>query len=270
MQGKRALVTGSGTGIGRGIALEFAKEGAAVALHYCHSGGGAWAAVEQIQAAGGRAEAFQADFDNLDEIRGLGAQAIEFLDGIDVLVNNAGITMNLPFEQVQPEQFDRLYHVNIRAMFFLTQAVVPNIAERGGGVIINISSVHAFSGMTEHSVYAGTKGAIVAFTRELALELAPKGIRVNCIAPGGVLVENHLKAIPDLDPEAIGRELPAGFIAEPRDIGRVAVFLASDDARYFIGQTLVVDGGQTAIMPLTGDFREPREWHFGAGYVPGL
>lgn len=270
MQGRRVLVTGAGTGIGRGVALEFAGEGAAVALHYAHSETGARGAVDEIRAAGGEAEAFQADLQEIDQVRHLGEQALGFLGGIDVLVNNAGITMNKPFLEVTPEQFDVLYNVNIRAMYFLTQAVVPGMIEQGQGAVINLSSVHAYAGMTEHTVYAGTKAAIVAFTRVLALELAQKGVRVNAIAPGWILVENHLEAMGDIDQEEAGAGIPAGVIGAPGDIGPLAVFLASDKARYIIGQTFIVDGGQTAILPLTGDFRERRKEQWGKGYVPGL
>ncbi|MBI4550896.1 MAG: 3-oxoacyl-ACP reductase FabG [Candidatus Latescibacteria bacterium] len=270
MEGKRVLVTGSGTGIGRGVGLEFAKEGASVVFHYAHSEGGARTAVDEIRQAGGKAEAFKADLRDLDQVRDLADRTIQFLGGLDVLVNNAGITMNKPFERVTPEQFDTLYGVNIRGMFFLTQSVVPTMIAQRHGAVINLTSVHAYAGMTEHTVYAGTKGAIVAFTRVLALEMAPKGIRVNAIAPGWILVENHLKVLGDFDQEAAGRAIPAGVIGTPVDIGRLAVFLASDEARYIIGQTFVIDGGMLAIMPLTGDFREPRKEQWGQGYVEGL
>ena len=198
---KRVLVTGSGTGIGKGIALEFAKKGAMLALHYSHSADGVQDALEQIKTkASGKAKAFKADFNNVKEIQSLAKQVIEYLGGIDVLINNSGITMNMPLEQTTPEQFDTLFNVNIRAMFFLTQAVVPTMEKQGKGVIINLASNHAFTGLSEHSVYAATKGAIVSFTRTVSLELAPKGIRVNAIAPGGVLVENWHKAMPEFDP----------------------------------------------------------------------
>ena len=131
MEGKRVLVTGSGTGIGRGVALEFAREGAAVVLHYAHSEAGAASAVDEIRSAGGTAEAFQADLADIEQVRALASQAIDFLGGLDVLVNNAGITMNKPFLQVTPEQFDTLYDVNIRGMYFLTQAAVPTMIEQG-------------------------------------------------------------------------------------------------------------------------------------------
>ena len=271
MQDKRVLVTGAGTGIGTGIALEFTRQGAAVALHYGHSAAGAHAAVAQIRADGGKAEAFQADFNDIHAIRALALEAIEFLGGIDVLVNNSGITMNMPLEHTTPEQFDTLFNVNIRAMLFLTQAVTPTMAAQGKGVVINIASNHAFAGIREHAVYAATKGAIVAFTRTVSVELAAKGIRVCCIAPGGVLVENWYKAMPDFDPSDLAGKLPCGFIAEPADMGRIAVFLASDDARYFVGQTFLADGGQTALMPLCEDESDAEApAQFGKGYVPGL
>jgi len=146
-------------------------------------------------------------------------------------VNNAGITLNAPFGEVTLEQFDTLYQVNIRAQFFLTQAALPALAEHGKGIVINLTSVHAFLGMTEHSVYAGTKGAIVAYTRELALELIQRGVRVNGIAPGWVFVENHRKVLGgSFDDIAAGKSLPAGFIGRANDIGHLAVFLASDES----------------------------------------
>ena len=270
MDGKGVLVTGAGTGIGRGVALEFAKEGGDVVLHYAHSSDGAVSAVDEITHSGGKAAAFQADLSDIGQCQDLVAQAREFLGGIDVLINNAGITMNKPFMDVTPEHYNKLYDVNIRGMFFVTQAGVRDMIEQGQGAVINLTSVHAFSGMTEHTIYAGTKGAIVAFTRVLALELSQKGIQVNAIAPGWILVENHLKVLGDFDQDAASASIPAGVIGAPEDIGRLAIFLASPEGSYIRGQTLVIDGVQSAIMPLTGDFREPRQEQWGQGYVPGL
>ena len=178
--------------------------------------------------------------------------------------------MNLPFEKVTPEQFDTLYGVNVRSPFFLIQSLLPEMIRQNHGVIINLTSIHAYQGFTEHSVYSGTKGAIVAYTRELAIELAPKGIRVNAIAPGAVLVPNHYKVIPGLKPESMGNSIPAGFVGMPLDIARVAVFLASEGGRYIVGQTLIVDGGTTSCMQFTDSFRQPVNMSFGKGYVPGI
>jgi glucose 1-dehydrogenase/3-oxoacyl-[acyl-carrier protein] reductase len=268
MEGKRVLVTGSGTGIGRGVAIELAKNGAAVVLHYSSSSDGAESAVEQIRAAGGKAIAFQADFRELEPLQTLADKAIEFLGGIDLLVNNAGITNNVPFEEVTPDRWHTLFNVNVRAQFFLTQAVLPTMVKQGKGYVVNLTSVHAFAGMTEHSIYAATKGAIVAFTREVALELIQKGVRVNAIAPGWVRVENQERILgDDFDWEEEGKAVPVGFAGDPADIAELVMFLACEDSRYILGQTIIADGGQLSIMPNTGDFREPRDLTFGAWYV---
>jgi NAD(P)-dependent dehydrogenase (short-subunit alcohol dehydrogenase family) len=270
MVGKRVLVTGSGTGLGREIALEFARQGADVVLHYVHSVGGAESAVEEIRSAGGKATAIKADLSDVTQAKRLALEAIEFLGGLDVLINNAGITMTLEFEKVTPEQFDMVYNVNVRGQFFVLQSILPAMIKQGGGAIINLSSVHGISANKGHSVYAGTKGAIIAYSRELAVELAPKGIRINVIAPGAVPVENHFKAAGDeIDLSGLGDLIPCGFAGTPLDIAKVAIFLASDDARYIVGQTIVVDGGTTSWMSFSEGFREIG-LRLGKGYVPGL
>ena len=268
MKGKRVLVTGSGTGIGREVAMEFVRRGARAALHYSHSRDGAASALEEIRKRGGVAEAFAADFNRVEEVRKLGHDALAFLGGLDVLVNNAGITFNMPFEKVTAEQFDTLYHVNVRAQFFLTQTVLPALIEQRG-VILNLSSIHGMLGCPGHSVYAGTKGAIIAYTRELAIELAPRGVRVNAIVPGAVPVESHKKVGP-VDPKATGEGIPVGFAGEPIDVAKLAVFLASDDARYIVGQAIVMDGGTTAWMSFGDGFKHISAAPFGRGYVPGV
>jgi 3-oxoacyl-[acyl-carrier protein] reductase len=273
MTGKRVLVTGAGTGIGRGIALAFAREGAAVAVHYSSSPAGAGAVVREIVEGGGKAAAFQADFGRTEPLQSMAGAAVGFLGGLDVVVNNAGITMNRPFAQTTVEQFDLLYAVNVRAPYFLTQTLLPEL-EKSGGVVINISSIHAYEGYTEHSVYAGTRGATVSFTRQLAIELGPRGVRVAGIAPGAVPVENHFKSTPEVDLEQairdVGNTIPCGFAGTPADIAGVALFLASDAGRYIVGQTLIVDGGTTSWMPFGEQFKQPMTAQFGKGYVPGL
>ena len=271
---RRVLVTGSGTGIGREIALEFAREGADVALHYSHNNAGARSAVEEICALGRRAEAFQADFQDVTQVQSLGRQAVNFLGGVDCLVNNAGITFNRPFLAVTPEQFDAVYHVNIRAQFFLTQIVAEDMLKQGGGAICNITSIHGVSGAPEHSVYAGTKGAIIAYTRSLAVELAHKGIRLNAIAPGWVTVENYSKAIHGFNEEDARKvayeKVPVARSGEKVEIAKLAVFLCSEAAGFIIGQTIIADGGTTALMSLISDFRNASAARFGTGYVPGV
>src|SRR5580698_10724342 len=196
LQGRRALITGSDTGIGREVALEFARQGADVVFHYVQNDGFPEMAVEEARSLGRRATAFQADFDDLEQVTALADQAVEFLGSINCLVNNAGVTMNRPFLKVTPEQFDKMFNINFRGQYFLTQKIVEDMERREGGVICNMSSVHGLQGVPEHSVYAATKGAIIAYTRSLAVELAYKGIRVNAIAPGWVTTPNYFKCIP--------------------------------------------------------------------------
>jgi NAD(P)-dependent dehydrogenase (short-subunit alcohol dehydrogenase family) len=272
--GKRALVTGSGTGIGREVALEFARQGADVVLHYAHAVAGAESAVAEIQAMGRKAAVFKADFDRVDEVLQLAEKALAFLGGIDCLINNAGITFNRPFGRVTLEQFDRLYHVNVRAQFFLTQRIAEDMLKHGGGAVVNVTSIHGVSGAPEHSVYAGSKGAIIAYTRTLAVELAHKGIRVNAIAPGCIPVENYKKVLAGYDPAATAEwasnAIPVGHPGTPLDIGKIAVFLCSEDAEFIVGQTIVADGGTTSLMSLISDFRNESSARFGIGYLPGI
>jgi NAD(P)-dependent dehydrogenase (short-subunit alcohol dehydrogenase family) len=274
MSKKRVLVTGSGTGIGREIAMEFGRAGADVALHFSQHGAGVQSAAQEIRAMGRRAEAFKADFNDLTQVQSLGQQAIAFLGGLDCLVNNSGITLNRPFLKVTPEQFDSVYNVNIRAQFFLTQIVAGDMLKHGGGAVCNITSIHGISGAPEHSVYAGTKGAIIAYTRSLAVELAHKGIRINAIAPGWVTVANYYKTIPNFNEEDARKvafeKVPLGRSGETSEIAKLAVFLCSEDAGYIIGQTIVADGGTSSLMSLISDFRNESTARFGTGYVPSL
>jgi glucose 1-dehydrogenase len=274
LAGKKALVTGSGTGIGREIALEFAREGADVVLHYAHSDAGAKSAVDQIRGLGRKAEAFRADFGRLDEVLALAGRAIDFLGGLHCLVNNAGITFNKSFFKVTPEQFDTVFNVNIRAQYFLTQQAARHLVGHGGGTVCNLTSIHGLSGARDHSVYAATKGAIIAYTRTLAMELAHQGVRVNAIAPGWVNVENYFKAIPGFNLEdaaqAARNAVPAARAGAPLDIAKLAVFLCSEDSGYIVGQTIVADGGTTSLMSLMTDFRTESTASFGKGYVPGI
>ena len=271
MNRPRVLVTGAGTGIGREIALEFGRRGYDVALHYSQSSVGADSAVRQLETLGARARAFQADLSDLGQLNKLATDAGTFLGGIDSLINNAGITFNRPFGEVTPEQFDRLYQVNVRAGFFLTQRVAEDMLRRGGGTVCNITSIHGLAGAPEHALYAGTKGAIIAQTRALAVELAHRGVRVNAIAPGWVTVENYAQAIPGFDPVQAEREaqrtLPLGRSGTPLDIARLAVFLCSKESEFVVGQTLVADGGTTALMSLFPDFRSPGSARFGTQYL---
>lgn len=263
LEDKLVLVTGSGTGIGQGVALELARQGADVVLHYNNSAQGAREAVEQITALGRRATAIQADLNQVAECRRLVDEAVAFLGGLDGLLCNAGVTLTENFLDVSEELFNRIYFINIRAQFFCAQQAVPHMIERGrelqrrspglpwaGGSIVNISSVHARAGVPGHSVYAGTKGAINAFTRELAVELCPVHIRANVIAPGSIEVASYWKVDPDYSREKGNTFVPWGRIGLPEDVAYAAAYLLSDAAEFLTGQVIYLDGGLTAKMAL--------------------
>jgi NAD(P)-dependent dehydrogenase (short-subunit alcohol dehydrogenase family) len=245
-----------------------------VVLHYGHSAAGAQSAVEEIQAMGRRATALQANFESADEAVELADKAIQFLGGIDCLVNNSGITMNKPFLKVTRAQYDVLMNVNFRSPYFLAQRVIEEMLGHGGGAIVNVTSIHGVAGAPEHSVYAATKGAIIAYTRTLGVELAHKGVRVNAIAPGWINVENHAKAISGFNErdaaESAKNAVPVGRFGLPIDIAKLAVFLCTEDSGFIVGQTIIVDGGTTSLMSLISDFRNESPARFGVGYVPGV
>ncbi|HVZ49864.1 MAG TPA: glucose 1-dehydrogenase [Gemmatimonadaceae bacterium] len=271
LQGKNVLVTGAGTGIGREIALEFARHGANIVLHHFREEAGAVSAADAARRLGVRAEVVPADFSDLAGVQRLASAARTALGRVDVLVNNAGITFNKPFLQVTPEQYEKLYAVNVRAGFFLAQQVVPDMIAGGGGAICNLSSIHGLQGVPEHAVYAGTKGAIIAATRALAVELGHRGIRVNAIAPGCIPVENYAVAAKGYSLSAAAawakNAIPAARYGTPLEVARLAVFLCSDAAAFILGQTIVIDGGTAAMMSLVSDFRTESTARFGENYL---
>jgi len=249
-----ALVTGAGVGIGRETALEFARRGADVVLSYHSSADGAQSAVDEIRAMGRRATALRADVSQVAECRALLDGAVSFLGRLDVLVNNAGLSAGGAFLTTTEEAFDRLYHINIRGQFFCAQEAARHMREAGGGVIINMLSIHGLQSQAGWSVYDGTKGAIAAWTRTIALELAPYHIRVVGVAPGAIEVPRYYD-MPGYTPEEAGRRIPWGRVGQPADIAKTCAFLASDDAEFIVGQIVVVDGGTLAgfALNLTDD-----------------
>lgn len=249
LTGKRALVTGVDAGtIGQGIALELARQGAAVVCHYPYADAGAAEAVRRIEAAGGRAGMVQGDFTGGVEVyRRVVDEAAAILGGLNVLVNNAGLTIGRPFSEITPDDFETSFAINTASHFFCSQQAVAWMEQAGGGSIVNITSVHAMSGMANFSAYAATKGAVTALTRQLAVELGPKGIRVNAIGPGAIVVPRY-NDIPNYAPESYAAAIPAGRLGEPADIAHAVAFLASDAAGFVTGQAIYVDGGTSAYM----------------------
>jgi NAD(P)-dependent dehydrogenase (short-subunit alcohol dehydrogenase family) len=263
LEGKLILVTGAGTGIGRGVALELARQGADVAISYHSSAKGAAEVVAEIEAMGRRSIALQADLGEVSECFRVVDQAVEFLGGLDGLFNNAGITLTLDFQEVTKESFDQLYAVNVRGQFFTCQRAVPHMIARGkelrlrfpgrpcaGGSIVNMSSAHGSVGFVGHSVYAGAKGAINAFSRELAVELCPAHIRVNVVAPGSIEVPSYFRADPSYSRQVGDSMVPWGRVGLPEDVGYLAVYLMSDASEFMTGHVLHLDGGLTAKMAI--------------------
>jgi NAD(P)-dependent dehydrogenase (short-subunit alcohol dehydrogenase family) len=263
LEGKLALVTGAGTGIGKGVALELARQGADVVLHYAHNSQGALDAVEQIKTMGHRAHAVQADLRQVNECLRLVDEASEFLGGLDGLVSNAGLTATIKFLDMTEERFDRIFNLNIRGEYFCAQQAVRHMLKRGeelrtrfpdrtwpGASIVNISSVHGAVGCAAHTAYAGTKGAINAFSRALAVELCPQHIRVNVIAPGTIEVPSYYTLDPGYTTEIGGKIVPWGRVGFPADVGYLAAYLLSDASEFMTGHVLYFDGGLTAKMAL--------------------
>lgn len=262
------LVVGGGTGIGQGVALELARQGADVAISYRSSSQGALEGVEQIRRMGRRATALKADLRLVADCRQLVDEAVQFLGGLDGLFNNAGLTLTKRFTQVTEQDFDDIYHLNIRGQFFTCQQAVPYMIARGeslqqmypdrpwaGGSIVNVSSVHGIAGLTGHSVYAGTKGAINAFSRELAVELLSSHIRVNVLAPGTIEVQSYYSD-PNYSRASGNRFVPWGRVGLPEDVGYLAAYLMSDASEFMTGHVLTLDGGLTAKMAIEVEIPE--------------
>ena len=263
LEDKLILVTGAGTGIGKGVALELARQGADVAVSYNGSAEGARDAVEQIKGMGRRAIALQGNLGVVADCRRIVDEAAAFLGGLDGLFNNVGITFTLEIQDVSEEQFDKIYKVNVRGQYFCCQQAVGHMLARGkelksrfpdanwaGGSIVNMSSVHGTAGFPGHSVYAGTKGAINAFSRELAVELCPKHIRVNVMAPGSIEVPSYFKTDPNYTRDVGNNMVPWGRVGLPEDVAYLAAYLMSDASEFMTGHTLAIDGGLTAKMAI--------------------
>ena len=241
LDGKVAVVTGASKGIGASIAEELALEGASVVVNYATSKQGADVVVDKITKAGGKAVAVGADVSKPDEIKKLIDETVKAFGGkIDVLVNNAGVYGMTPLGEITPEEFHREFNINVLGLLLTTQAALPHFPETGGSVI-NVGSAVGRNPSAGMTVYSATKGAVDALSIGLGKELGPKGIRVNSLNPGPVFTEGSADFAPFF--EQMKSQIPLGRIGVPKDIGKVAVFLASDDASLVTAETLVVAGG---------------------------
>jgi NAD(P)-dependent dehydrogenase (short-subunit alcohol dehydrogenase family) len=247
LRGMVALVTGAQQGIGRGVALAFAREGADVALNYLDDRAAAETVMREVRAAGRRAALVQADVARPAEVRTMVGRVLGELGGIDVLVNNAGVYPRVPFLEMREADWDLVLDVNLKGGFFCAQAAAQAMIDGGRrGSIINLAS-QAIRGAVRGVHYSASKGGVVAMTRAMALELAPYGIRVNAIAPGLTDTAQPRYGNSEEELAAMASAVPLGRMAQPDDIAVVAVFLASGDARHVTGQTVHVNGG--SYMP---------------------
>jgi 3-oxoacyl-[acyl-carrier protein] reductase len=239
---RTCVVTGSSRGIGRSIAFELARCGADVAVNYRSSEEAAERVKETIEESGETAICTQADVSDPADVERMAAEVREELGPVDVLVNNAGITVDRKFENMSHEDWEQVIDVNLGGTFNCTKAFFDDIRAADHGRLINISSVVGQQGNYGQANYAASKGGLFAFTRTLALELAAEGATANCVAPGFVKTD-MLEKVPERVQDNIRKKIPLDRFADPEDIVGIVRFLASDHANYMTGQVLGVNGG---------------------------
>lgn len=239
---KTVLITGAGGGIGEGLAVAFSEAGYRVCLHYNKSEDSARSLKERLIAKGTDCEIFRADLTKTDEIEAMFARVKAFCGGVDVLVNNAGVSYIGLLTDTSAERIDEILSVNTRAPILCCKYGTEKMIHNKWGRIINISSMWGISGASCETVYSASKAAVVGFTKALAKELAPSGITVNCVAPG--LIDTKMnKTLSNEERQALIDETPVGRIGTPDDVANAVLFFASDKSGFITGQTLVTDGG---------------------------
>ena len=248
LAGKVAIVTGASKGIGAGIARSFGEAGASVVVNYASSRDGADRVVSQIKAAGGKAVAVQGDVSKSADVKKLFAEAKRAFGSLDILVNNAGVFEFGPLESVTEQEFHREFDINVLGTLLATQEALNHFGPDGGSVI-NISSVTSANPVPNSVVYSATKSAVDSITKSLAKELAPRKIRVNAIAPGGVETEGtHRIGMVGSDFEKqIVAATPLGRLGQPEDIAKLALHLASDEAAWLTGERITASGGLSGL-----------------------
>jgi NAD(P)-dependent dehydrogenase (short-subunit alcohol dehydrogenase family) len=245
LQDKVAIITGGGTGIGRGIALLFAKEGARVVLAGRRIEP-LQKTVEEIQKLGGQALAVSADVAIMQEVATLMDKAVSEYGSIDILVNNAGVYVPHDALSLTDEEWDSVMSVDLKGVWHCSKAALPHMLKKGRGKIINVSSIAGLIGFEQSAAYCAAKGAVINLTREMALDYAPKHIYVNGIAPGVIESDMTKPMLTDeKSRQSFIEKTPVGRVGSPADIGHCAVYLASEESDFVVGQTIVVDGGWT-------------------------
>jgi len=242
LEGKTALITGATRGIGRGIAIEFANQGANVAFTYNSSVEAAQELENELELAGVKAKGYQSNAAKFDAAQELAANVIKEFGAIDVLINNAGITKDNLLMRISEADFDDVIEVNLKSVFNLTKAVIRPMMKQRAGSIINMSSVVGLKGNAGQANYAASKSGILGFSKSVALELGSRNIRCNTVAPGFIETEMTAKLNEDVV-QGWRDSIPLKRGGSPKDIANACVFLASDMSSYITGQTLSVDGG---------------------------
>ena len=248
LEGKTAVITGSGRGIGRGIALALAAQGCNIAVNYVRKREEAEQTAGEIRALGVRAAVIKANVGKEEEVRQLVDEAAAELGGVDIFVGNAASGVLKPLSEIDAKAWDWTLNINARSILFGAQAAVPYMRQRGWGRILTVTSIGSRRVFPEYGVVGVSKAAIETVTRYLAVELAPANIICNCISPG-VVVTGALDFFPRRDAmiaHAV-KHTPAGRIATPEDVGAVAAWLCSDAAAMIVGQTIEIDGGYTLL-----------------------
>lgn len=241
LDGKKALVTGASRGIGRAIAVELAKEGAAVAINYQSSDAKAQEVVDEITKGGGKAILAKANLSDPASAREMVATVAQELGGLDILVNNAGITRDRSIKKLTDEQWQEVINTNLNGYFYTTSAAIPVMSDANFGRIVNVSSMNGQVAAFGQANYSASKGGIIAFTKTAALELAPAGITVNTVAPG--FTETDMFAeVPEKIQDSIKKRIPMGRFGKPEEIAKAVVFLVTD-GDYVTGQQINVNGG---------------------------
>jgi len=250
LEGKVCVITGAGSGIGRASALVFAREGACVVVADVDRPG-AEETVKLVHTDGGKANAFFADVVEPDDARRLADETARTEGRIDVLFNNAGIPGVGDVLETEPELFDRVMKVNVRGVYLMSRAVVPQMIAQKSGSVINMSSGIAEIGLARRVSYAASKGAVMAMTRSMQVDLAPHGVRVNALLPGTILtpfVERYLQesySDPEEGMASIRKRQLSPDLGRPEDVAAAALFLASDESKFMMASGLVIDGGMT-------------------------